>query len=159
MAAKKKGTGKAQSKAKAKDEKKPKPKASSPAKNTKSSSPASKSKATRTASKPKTTVPKAKAKPKTPPAPTTKKNDEDIDLRAISKQLTALDKSLEKISLNVKDMKDENRTNNKRLKSLETKLETRIKREELIMDTFGLNSHSKKGGKSEIRELNSSLIK
>ena len=159
MAAKKKGTGKAQSKAKAKDEKKPKPKASSPAKNTKSSSPASKPKATRTASKPKATVPKAKAKPKTTPAPTTKKNDEDIDLRTISKQLTALDKSLEKISQNVKDMKDENRANNKRLKSLETKLETRIKREELIMDTLGLNSHSKKGGKSEIRELNSSLIK
>ena len=156
MAAKKKQTGKAAGKTK--DTPKPKVKASNTAKKTKTSSSASKPKATRTASKPKTTVPKAKAKPKTTPAPT-KKKDEDIDLKTISRQLVALDKSLEKLVQNVRDMKDENRTNNKRLKSLETKLETRIKREELVMDTLGLNSRSKKGGKSEIRELNSSLIK
>jgi len=144
MVAKKKGTGKADTKAKVKDGEKPKAKTSNPTKKAKSSSPASKPKTSSTASK---------------STPTTKKKDEDIDLRTISRQLTALDKSLEKLGQNVKDMKDENRANNKRLKSLETKLETRIKREDLIMDTLGLNSRSKKGGKSEIGELNSSLIK
>ncbi len=98
-------------------------------------------------------------KNKANPHHSTNKKDENIDLRAISRQLASLDRNLEKLGQNVKDLKDESRANNKRLKSLEAKLETRIKREDLIMDTLGLNSRSKKGGKSKIRELNSSLIK
>ncbi len=143
MAAKKKGTGKAQSKAKAKDEKKPKAKSSG------------------SSSKPKATVPKAKAKPKpkTTPAPPTKKKDEEIDLKTISRQLSRMEKKMEQQGDLIKELKDTNRESKKKISGLEKKLETRIKREELIMDTLGLNSRSKKGGKSEIRELNLSLIK
>lgn len=152
MAAKKKGTGKAAdkkkdvTKPKAKDTPKPKAKASSPAKKAKSSG---------SSSKPKTTVPKAK--PKTTPAAT--KKNEDIDLKTISQQMARMEKKMEHQEDLIKELKDTNRENKKKISGLEKKIETRIKREDLIMGTLGLNSRSQVGGKSEIRELSSSVIK
>ena len=132
MVAKKKGTGKADTKAKDTTKAKTNPKGKA-----KASSPPSKSKA--------------------PPAPA-KKKDEDIDLRTISRQMTRMEKKMELQENQIKELKVTNRESKKKISGLETKLETRIKREDLIMGTLGLNSRSQKGGKSEIRELNSSIL-
>ena len=101
-----------------------------------------------------------KAEPKvSKPKPEAKSSSPEPTLKSLQKSLEKLQRENNKLKDEIKSLKDTGREQKKQLKSLEGKMETRTKREEVIMDSIGINSRTKKGQKSAITELKSSLIK
>ena len=152
MAAKK-GTKK--SPAKKKDIKKPlptdkKPKAAAPKKA------ASKKSTPKKATSPKK-APKKKAAPKkveSKPAPKA-----EPTLKGLQRTMEKLERENTKLKDEIKALKDTGREQKKQLKSLTSKMDTRVKREEVVMSVLDINSRTKKGHRSAVSDLNSSLIK
>ncbi|MCK5310009.1 MAG: hypothetical protein KAJ64_05120, partial [Thermoplasmata archaeon] len=93
---------------------------------------------------------KAEPKPKPVAEPT---------LKSLQKTLEKLEKENTKLKEDIKTLKDTGREQKKQLKSLEGKMDTRAKREEVIMATLDISTRTKKGQRSAISDLNRSLIK
>ena len=75
------------------------------------------------------------------------------------KVLKRLDRENEKLRKEVKVLKQKYRDQAKEIKSLQGKVETRIKREEVVMNALKVSSRAKKGEVGVIGELNSSILK
>ncbi len=104
--------------------------------------------------------PKKSSAKKTQPAPTPAPPKKvEPTLKSLSSQLTRMEKKITKQEDVIKILKEANREANKKISSMEKKLDTRVKREEVIMDALSLNSRSKKGSKGAIGEFNSSILK
>ncbi len=104
-------------------------------------------------SAPKKAAPKKAAKkmePKPKPEPT---------LKGLQRTMEKFERQNAKLKEEIKTLKDTSREQKKQLKSLESKMETRTKREEVVMSTLDINSRTKKGHRSAVSDLNSSLIK
>ena len=135
MAAKKSTSKKAKAAPK-KESKKPEPKK----KSTSKKSPAKK------------TAPKKKSEPKPAPKP-------EPTLKSLQRTLEKLERENTKLKEEVKTLKDTGREQKKQLKSLEGKMETRTKREEVVMAALDISNRTKKGQRNSIIDLNRSLIK
>lgn len=142
MAAKK---GEKKSSAKKKETKKPAPKKAASKKTTpkKATSP-------KKAPKKKATPKKVESKPAPKAEPT---------LKGLQRTMEKLERENAKLKDEIKTLKDTGREQKKQLKSLEGKMETRVKREEVVMSTLDINTRTKKGQRSAISDLNRSLIK
>ena len=70
-----------------------------------------------------------------------------------------LERENTKLKDEIKTLKDTGREQKKQLKSLNSKMETRVKREEVVMSTLDISTRTKKGQRSAISDLNKSLIK
>ncbi len=99
-----------------------------------------------------------KTQPAPVPVPAPPKKAEPT-LKSLSNQLNRMEKKIVKQEDTIKTLKESNREANKKISSMEKKLDTRIKREEVIMDALSLNSRSKKGSKGVVGEFNSSILK
>jgi hypothetical protein len=104
---------------------------------------------------PKKSAPKAKPKPE----PAAKTPMSEPTLKSLQKSMEKLEKDNTKLKDEIKILKDTGREQKKQLKSLEGKMDTRAKREEVVMDTIGIHSRTKSGQRSAITDLNKSLIK
>ncbi|MCK4757218.1 MAG: hypothetical protein KAS67_02075 [Thermoplasmata archaeon] len=80
-------------------------------------------------------------------------------LKSLSTQMARMEKRIAKQEETIKTLKETNREAGKKISGLEKKLETRIKREEVMMEALGLNSRSKKGSMGVLGDFNSSLLK
>ena len=129
---------------KKKETKKPVPKKAA---SKKSTSKATKKSAPKKAPSTKKAAPK-KAEPK--PEPT---------LKNLQRTMEKLERENAKLKDEIKTLKDTGREQKKQLKSLEGKMETRAKREEVVMSTLDISTRTKKGQRSAITDLNRSLIK
>lgn len=107
----------------------------------------------------KKTAPKKTESKKQPAKKTQAAISVEPDLKEIIKQLDKIERSLNKVGSKLDELKGTNKDNVKRLNSLENKLETRIKREEMMMTTLGYHSRSKKGDKSMLDELGRAVLK
>ena len=137
--------------AKKKETKKSEPKKETPKKTT--SKKASPKKA------PKKAEPKLEIKTPKPELLVVDKPKADPTLKSLQKSLDKLEKENIKLKDEVKTLKDTGREQKKQLKSLEGKMDTRAKREEVVMDTIGIHGRTKSGQRSAITDLNKSLIK
>lgn len=84
---------------------------------------------------------------------------EESDLKTISKQLARIERNLDDLQSKVGELKDTSKTNVKRTNSLEKRLDTRVKREEMMMTALGFNSRTKKGGRGTLNDINLSILK
>jgi hypothetical protein len=75
------------------------------------------------------------------------------------KALKRLDRENEKLREEVKTLKETTRAQAKEMKSIQGKMETRIKREEVVMKALKVSSRTKKGEAGVIGDLNSSILK
>ncbi len=157
MAAKK-GTKK--SPAKKKETKKPAPKKAASKKSTpkatKKSAPkkATSKKATKSAPK--------KATKKVEPKPellVVDKPKAEPTLKNLQRTMEKFERENAKLKEEIKALKDTGREQKKQLKSLTAKMETRVKREEVVMAALDINTRTKKGHRNSIIDLNRSLIK
>ncbi|MCK5024603.1 MAG: hypothetical protein KAR56_03200 [Thermoplasmata archaeon] len=93
---------------------------------------------------------KAEPKPASKPEPT---------LKGFQRTMEKFERENAKLKDEIKALKDTGREQKKKLKSLTSKMETRTKREEIIMSTLDINTRTKKGQRSAVSDLNRSLIK
>lgn len=75
------------------------------------------------------------------------------------KILKRLAKENDKLKEEIKAMKDKARTQSKEIASLQGKMETRVKREEVVMTALKIHSRTQKGGAGVVGDLNSSILK
>jgi hypothetical protein len=75
------------------------------------------------------------------------------------KILKKIENQSEKLREEITDLKKKAREQTKQLNSLDNRLETRVKREEVIMKALRITSRTKKGEAGVIGELNSSILK
>ena len=80
-------------------------------------------------------------------------------LKNLQRTMEKLERENAKLKDEIKVLKDTGREQKKQLKSLTSKMETRVKREEVVMSTLDINTRTKKGQRSAISDLNRSLIK
>ena len=102
--------------------------------------------------KKKSTSSKKKSEPKPKPVA-------EPTLKSLQKSLEKLERENTKLKDEVKTLKDTGREQKKQLKSLEGKMETRAKREEIVMAALDISTRTKKGQRNSILDLNKSLIK
>lgn len=79
--------------------------------------------------------------------------------RALQKALERLERENARLGNEIKNLRETAREQKKQLRSLEGKLETRIKREELLMDILGVHSRTRKGQRNALSDLSKSLVK
>lgn len=81
-----------------------------------------------------------------------KKDDLTSRLKRLEKSIKRIEATLDKLSQNVKERKKET-------KKLSGKMQTRIRREGIVMDAMGMSSRTKKGDKAILGDLNDSIVK
>ncbi|MFQ5883663.1 MAG: hypothetical protein ACE5IO_01020 [Thermoplasmata archaeon] len=81
-----------------------------------------------------------------------KKDDLASRIAKIEKSVKKVEETLAKLSNKVGEQKKET-------KKLGSKMETRVKRESVVMEAMGMSSRTKKGDKAILGELNDSIIK
>ena len=96
---------------------------------------------------------------KTSKKPAKKTTSDEPSPRQMSKAIEKLEKRNEKLEKEMKQLKETNREQKKQIRSLEGKMETRIKREEVLMAALDLHSRSQKGHRGAVGDLNQSIIK
>lgn len=104
---------------------------------------------------------KTKKKPASKPIrkPSQSKKKEPLKDQDILKILDKIEKENSKLKNELKALKEKTKEQAKQLNSLEGRVETRIKREEVIMKALRITSRSKKGEAGVVGDLNSSILK
>ena len=139
---------------KKKETKKPAPKKAASKKSTPKKAPSAKK------STPKKAAPKKAAKKVEPkPKPAAKTPRSEPTLKSFQRTMEKLERENTKLKDEIKGLKETGREQKKLLKSLEGKMDTRVKREEVVMSTLDISTRAKKGQRSAVSDLNSSLIK
>jgi chromosome segregation ATPase len=77
----------------------------------------------------------------------------------LSSRLKKLEKSFKKLESNLSKVSEKVKKENKDSKKLARKMETRIRREDIIMDALGMSTRTKKGDKAGLGKLNDSIVK
>ena len=96
---------------------------------------------------------------KTSKKPAKKPTSDEPSPKQMSKAIERLEKCNEKLEKELKQLKETNREQQKKIRSLEGKMETRIKREDVVMTALDLHSRSQKGQRGAVGDLNQSIIK
>jgi uncharacterized phage infection (PIP) family protein YhgE len=91
----------------------------------------------------------------------TRKNEPEPEptLKGLQRTLEKLERENGKLRDEVRSLKETGREQKKQLRSLEGKMETRMKREEVVMSVLDINTRTRKGQRSAVSDLNKSLIK
>ncbi|UCD92396.1 MAG: hypothetical protein JSV43_00215 [Methanobacteriota archaeon] len=81
-----------------------------------------------------------------------KKNDMASRIKEVEKSVKKVEETVAKLSKKVGEQKTET-------KKLTKKMETRVKRESIVMEAMGMSSRTKKGDRAILGDLNDSIIK
>lgn len=81
------------------------------------------------------------------------------DEESLPSRINRLEKSVKKLETSLIKVSEKVTRERKEARKLARKMETRIKREEIVMDALGMSSRTKKGDKASLGELNDSIVK
>ncbi|MCK4445209.1 MAG: hypothetical protein KAW09_11735, partial [Thermoplasmata archaeon] len=74
-------------------------------------------------------------------------------------RIKKLEKSVKKLETSLIKVSEKVSADRMEAKKMAKKLETRIKREEIVMDALGMSGRTKKGDKASLGKLNDSIVK
>jgi len=77
----------------------------------------------------------------------------------LSSRIKRLEKSVKKIESNLAKVSDNLKREKGETRKLVRKMETRVRREDIIMDALGMSSRTQKGDRASLGKLNDSIIK
>jgi chromosome segregation ATPase len=77
----------------------------------------------------------------------------------LSSRLKKLEKSFKKLESNLSKVSDNVAREKKETRKLARKMETRIRREDIVMDALGMSTRTRKGDKAGLGKLNDSIVK
>ncbi|MBA3044639.1 MAG: hypothetical protein KKH41_01775 [Candidatus Thermoplasmatota archaeon] len=103
---------------------------------------------------------KGKKKPVSKPAKSGKTPpDREPTLKELKRTLDNLKKQNEKLQKELAKVSAQSRDQQKQLISLQGKMDTRVKREDILMAALGINTRTKKGDSGAVGKISQSLIK
>lgn len=77
----------------------------------------------------------------------------------LTSRLKKLETSFKKLESDVSKVSEKMRREKKETRKLARKMETRIRREEIVMDALGMSTRTRKGDKAGLGKLNDSILK
>ncbi len=77
----------------------------------------------------------------------------------LSARIKRLEKSIKRLETSLIKVSEKVSADRKEARKLARKMETRIKREEIVMEALGMSTRTKKGDKASLGKLNDSIVK
>jgi chromosome segregation ATPase len=81
------------------------------------------------------------------------------DEESLSSRVNRLERSVKKLETSLIKVSEKVARERREARKLAKKMDTRIKREEMVMDALGMSSRTKKGDKASLGKLNDSIVK
>jgi chromosome segregation ATPase len=81
------------------------------------------------------------------------------DEESLSSRINRLERSVKKLETSLIKVSEKVARERREARKLAKKMDTRIKREEMVMDALGMSSRTKKGDKASLGKLNDSIVK
>ncbi len=78
---------------------------------------------------------------------------------SLKSRINRLEKSVKKLETSLIKVSEKVARERKEARKLARKMDTRMKREEMVMDALGMSSRTKKGDKASLGKLNDSIVK
>lgn len=78
---------------------------------------------------------------------------------SLKSRINRLEKSVKKLETSLIKVSEKIARERKEARKLARKMDTRMKREEMVMDALGMSSRTKKGDKASLGKLNDSIVK